>query len=98
MIENRNGLVVAAEATEAGNAAERNAAVRMLDRAVKAKEDRLAGEAMTLGDDTLYREEKFIEDLRQRSIAPHVSEYTQPGNNLAKNSLTEAERGDERRS
>ena len=97
LIENRNGLVVAAEATEAGNAAEREAAVRMIDRAVKPKEDRATGKAMTLGADTLYQEEKFIEDLRQREIAPHVSEYTQGVNNLAKNSLTEAERADERR-
>ena len=97
LIENRNGLAVAAEATEAGNAAEREAAVRMIDRAVKPKADRATGEATTLGADTLYQEEKFIADLRQRDIAPHVSEYTQPGNNLAKNSLTEAERADERR-
>jgi hypothetical protein len=97
LIENRNGLAVAAEATEAGNAAERQAAVRMIDRAVKPKKDRAAGKAMTLGADTLYQEETFIEDLRQREIAPHVSEYTQGVNNLAKNSLTEAERADERR-
>ena len=32
LIENRNGLAVAAEASEAGNAAEREAALRMLDR------------------------------------------------------------------
>jgi hypothetical protein len=25
----------------------------------------------------LYREEKQIQDLRQREVAPHVSEYTQ---------------------
>jgi transposase len=97
LIENRNGLAVAAEATKAGNAAERQAAVRMIDRAVKPKKDRAAGKAMTLGADTLYQEETFIEDLRQREIAPHVSEYTQGVNNLAKNSLTEAERADERR-
>jgi transposase len=97
LIENRNGLAVAVEATEAGNAAEREAGVRMIDRAVKPKAERAATEAMTLGADTLYQEEKFIEDLRQRAIAPHVSQYTQPGNNLAKNSLTEAERADPRR-
>lgn len=32
LVENRNGLVIAAEATHAGNAAEREAAVSMLDR------------------------------------------------------------------
>jgi len=50
----------------------------MIDRAVKPKAERAATEAMTLGADTLYQEEKFIEDLRQRAIAPHVSQYTQP--------------------
>jgi hypothetical protein len=34
LIENRNGLAVAAEATEAGNAAERASALAMLDRTV----------------------------------------------------------------
>ncbi len=97
LIENRNGLAVAAEATEAGNASEREAAVRMLDRAVKPKAERLVDEAMTLGTDTLYQQQKFIGDLRQRGIAPHVSEYTQGVNNMAKNSLTEAERADTRR-
>jgi transposase len=97
LIENRNGLAVAAEATEAGNAAEREAAVSMIDRAVKPKKDRAVGEAMTLGADTLYQEGKFLDDLRQREIAPHVSAYTQGVNNLAKNSLTEAERADQRR-
>jgi transposase len=97
LIENRNGLAVAAEATEAGNAAERQAAVRMVDRAVKPPQERAPDEKMTLGADTLYQEETFIEDLRKRAIAPHVSEYTQGVNNMAKNSLTEAERADERR-
>jgi hypothetical protein len=39
---------------------------------------------------------KFIEDLRQREVAPHVSEYVE--GNLGKNSLTEKELADERRS
>ena len=50
---------------------------------------------IALGADTQYREEKFIEALRQREVAPHVSEYVK--GNLEKNSLTEAERSDERR-
>ena len=95
--ENRNGLVVAAEASEAGNAAERAAALRLLDRTVAPKQERDPEQQITLGADTLYQEEKFIEALRQREVAPHVSEYTQGGSNMGKNSLTEAERSDARR-
>jgi transposase len=97
LIENRNGLAVAAEATEAGNAAERASALAMLDRAVAPKQERDAELEITLGADTLYQEEKFIEALRQRAVAPHVSEYTQESSNLGKNSLSEAERTDPRR-
>jgi transposase len=92
LIENRNGLAVAAEASEAGNAA-----LAMLDRTVTPKEKRNAELEITLGADTLYQEEKFIEALRQRAVAPHVSEYTQESSNLGKNSLTESERNDQRR-
>jgi transposase len=91
LTENRNGLVVAAEAT----VAEREAALRMLDRTVTAKDKRNPEQKITLGADTQYQEEKFIEDLRQREVAPHVSEYVE--GNLGKNSLTEKERADERR-
>jgi transposase len=91
----KNGLVVAAEATLAATVAEREAALRMLDRTVAAKDKRNPEQQMTLGADTQYQEEKFIEDLRQRSVAPHVSEYVE--GNLGKNSLTEQERADERR-
>ena len=90
LTENRNGLVVAAEAT----VAEREAALRMLDRTVTAKDKRNPEQKITLGADTQYQEEKFIEDLRQREVAPHVSEYVE--GNLGKNSLTEKERADER--
>jgi hypothetical protein len=98
LTENRNGLVVAAEATEAGNAAERASALAMLDRTVAPKQERGPELEITLGADTLYQEEKFIEALRDREVAPHVSEYTQQSSNLGKNSLSEAERADPRRS
>ena len=97
LIENRNGLAVAAEATEAGNAAERSAALAMLDRTVAPKQNRDAALELTLGADTLYQEERFVEALRERAVAPHVSEYTQESSNLGKNSLNEAERNDQRR-
>lgn len=95
LIENRNGLVVAAEASLSATIAEREMALALLDRVVVPKEER-ADKQITLGADTQYQEEKFIEALRQREVAPHVSEYVK--GNLEKNSLTEAERSDERRS
>jgi transposase len=98
LMENRNGLAVAAEASEAGNAAERTSALAMLDRTVAPKQERDLELEITLGADTLYQEEKFIEALRDREVAPHVSEYAQGGSNMGKNSLTEAERSDARRS
>jgi hypothetical protein len=97
LIENRNGLVVAAEATLAATVAEREAALRMLDRVVAAKEQRDPEQKITLGADTQYQDEKFVQDLRDREVAPHVSEYTQGGSNMGKNSLTDEERQDARR-
>jgi transposase len=97
LMENRNGLVVAAEATQAATVAEREAALEMLDRTMAPKQERGAEEEITLGADTQYQEGKFVQDLRDREVAPHVSEYTQEGRNLGKNSLTEEERADPRR-
>ena len=79
LMENRNGLVVAAEASQAGNAAEREAALGMLDRTVAPKDKRDPELEMTLGADTLYQEEKFIAALRERGVAPHVSASTRKG-------------------
>jgi len=95
LMENRNGLVVAGEATQAATAAEREAGLRMLDRTVKPKSERRPEQQITLGADTQYQEGKFIEDLRGRAVAPHVSEYV--NGNLGKNSLNEKERADARR-
>ena len=96
LTENRNGLVVAGEASLAATIAEREAALRMLDRVVEPEHERGAEKNIALGADTQYQEETFIEGLRQRRIAPHVSEYVE--GNLGKNSLTDKERADERRS
>jgi len=95
LTENRNGLAVAAEASLAATIAEREMALVLLDRVVGPKDKRRPEQQITLGADTQYQEEKFIEALRQREVAPHVSEYVK--GNLEKNSLTEAERGDQRR-
>jgi transposase len=91
LMENRSGLVIAAEASLAGTDAERAAALRLLDRAVA----RRAGTRLTLGADTQYQAAEFIEGLRQRAVAPHVSEYVK--GNLGKNHLTGKERLDPQR-
>jgi len=96
LTENRNGLVVAAEVTRSATVAEREAALRMLDKTVTPKEKRDPEQKITLGADTQYQDEKFVQDLRDREVAPHVSEYVK--GNLEKNSLTEEERQDARRS
>jgi transposase len=90
LMDNRHGLVVAAEASLAGRDAERAAALAMLDRTLKAPR-----QEVTLGADTGYQEPQFIAALRRRGIAPHVSEYVH--GNLGKNGLSEQERADPRR-
>jgi transposase len=88
LTENRNGLVIRALATQAGNAAEREAALSMLDTL------KPTGANPTLGADKGYQHKSFVEALRQRGIAPHVAEF-EP-NPKWPNFLTETERNDPR--
>lgn len=83
--ENRNGLVVAAMATQAGNAAEREAALKMLKRIKR-------GRRTTLGADKSYQEQTFVGSLRAEQVRPHVAEYAP--NPKWRNWLTEEERSD----
>jgi transposase len=83
--ENRNGLVVAAMATQSGNAAERHAALEMLKRLKRR-------ERITLGADKSYQEEEFVRGLRSRQVAPHVAEYAP--NPKWRNWLSDGERND----
>ncbi len=93
IIENRNGLVVAACATQSSTTAEREAGLAMLDEMGLVAEPTLpANPRATLGADKLYQEQKFIEGLRQRHVVPHVAEY-EPSAHWP-NFLTEAERND----
>ncbi len=94
MMENRNGLVVAAEASLAATVAEREMALKLLDRVTGPAEKR-EDKQITLGADTQYQEAEFIKGLRKRKVAPHVSEYVE--GNLGKNSLTAEERADAHR-
>jgi transposase len=81
--ENRNGLVVAAMATQSGNSEERRAAMKLLQRLKR-------GKAMTLGADKGYQEEGFVRGLRAEQVVPHVAEYAP--NPKWRNWLTESER------
>ena len=64
LMENRNGLVVAAEATLATGTAEREAATAFSER---------LPEGATLGADKNYDAEAFVEGLKARRIEPHVA-------------------------
>jgi transposase len=98
LMENRNGLAVAARASCAATAAERAAALEMLDEVVGRKDQRAPEAEVTLGADTQYQDEKFIAALRERAVAPHVSEYAKGKASVGKNALNEQERTDPRRS
>jgi transposase len=94
LMENRHGLIVAAEASLSATTSEREIAVKLLDQVIGPKPQRM-DKKITLGADTAYQEREFIDALRQREVAPHVSEYVK-GSNQAKNCLTDKEREDER--
>jgi transposase len=68
LTENRNGLVVEAMVTESSKQAERVAALQMLSRGQRNRRS-------TLGADKGYQEQRFIEQLRERNVVPHVAEY-----------------------
>ena len=91
LIENRNGLVVAACATQSSATAEREAALRMLDgRGRSPQQVSRSTPPITLGADKHYQEAKFVTELRRRQVVPHVAEYRE--NPKWSNWLTAAER------
>ena len=69
LIENRHGLVVQADATQATGKAEREAALAMIDRHDPGSERRL-----TLAADKGYDTSDFVADLRQKCVTPHVAQ------------------------
>lgn len=66
LMENRNGLAVDGGITQANGTAEREAALAMLDR-------RRRRRRVTLGADKAYDVQRFVEDLRERSVTPHIA-------------------------
>src|SRR5207245_7139486 len=71
LMENRDGLVVDFEVTTATGTAERDAAVDQVDEA-KQRGFRPA----TLGGDKNYDTKKFVAELRERKVTPHVAQNT----------------------
>ena len=69
VMENRNGLVVAAQMTPATGTAEREAAVAMV-------EDLANGQRITLGADKAYDTADFVAEMRRLGVTPHVSQNT----------------------
>jgi transposase len=67
LMENRNGLAVAGEVTQATGTAEREAALSLID-AQQPGEQRI-----TLGADKAYDVIEFVEALRERQVTPHVA-------------------------
>ncbi len=67
LMENRNGLVVAAHLTQGSGTAEREAALAMIDS------HRLGRRRITLGADKAYDVTPFVEELRARRVTPHIA-------------------------
>ena len=68
LMENRNGLVVDIDLTQATGRAERESALRMLDRLPRKKR------RLTLGADKGYDTQEFVAELRRRKVTPHVTQ------------------------
>jgi hypothetical protein len=66
LMENRNGLVVDVEVTQATGTAEREAAETMVKRTIRKP-------GATLGGDKNYDTQDFVAKLRQRKVTPHVA-------------------------
>jgi transposase len=67
LMENRNGLIVDAQLTQASGTAEREATLTMLDRRSA------PGRRITLGADKAYDVADFIGELRDRKVTPHIA-------------------------
>lgn len=69
LMENRSGLIVQADLTQADGHAERRAALDMIHRHSPGSSRRL-----TLGADKGYDSADFVADLRQACVTPHVAQ------------------------
>ena len=69
LMENRSGLIVQADLTQADGHAERRAALAMIHRHAPGSTRRL-----TLGADKGYDSADFVAELRQACVTPHVAQ------------------------
>ena len=69
VMENRNGLVVAAEMTQASGTGEREAAIAMV-------EDLPGSQRITLAADKAYDTADFVAEMRRLGVTPHVTQNT----------------------
>ncbi|QYO68706.1 IS5 family transposase [Leptolyngbya sp. 7M] len=69
LMENRNGLIVQGDLTQADGHAERRAALHMIHRHSPGSTRRL-----TLGADKGFDAAEFVADLRQACVTPHVAQ------------------------
>jgi transposase len=69
VVENRNGLIAAAMATQADGTAERDAGTLMIAGIVKKKRKRI-----TLGADKAYDTRDFVDTVRGMGVTPHFTQ------------------------
>ena len=69
LMENRHGLIVQTEMTQADGHAERRAALAMIHRHSPGSTRRL-----TVGADKGYDSADFVKDMRQACVTPHVAQ------------------------
>ncbi|MCB9779926.1 MAG: IS5 family transposase [Alphaproteobacteria bacterium] len=85
LMENRHGLVVDMELTEANGTAERDAAIDMVDRQRKKRKSQRKSQKsarkqsrkprrLTLAADKAYDTKDFIRRCRERRVTPHVAQ------------------------
>ena len=86
-MENRNGLVVASEVTQASGTAERDSALRMV-RSLHGAHQK------TLGADKGYDTRDFVAELRISGITPYVAQNIQPRRSSAIDGHTTRHQGD----
>ena len=67
LMENRHGLAVTGDVTQANGTAERTAALDLIDR------HRSGARRITLGADKLFDVQSFVAALRERNVTPHIA-------------------------
>jgi IS5 family transposase len=73
-MENRNGMIVDAEVTQADGMAERDAALMMLYRKWRNRRQRRRRSPMSVAADKAYDTRDFVDTIREMEIRPHVAQ------------------------